>query len=257
MPVSPSASLQPPQPPGSSQAQSSQVRPFARRCWRRRLLGATLGLGLCLAAPAALAAENIVFVSGAFRRSIPVADLEHLASSGEARGLLADVLRLSGQEPRAIARLLNQSTTLSVVLASRLLNTRIGEVLLQRLAQIIYPLQASSQGLQALRAAVILGIANNSKGLSALSFLRAYPNSELAVSLPALLGLMGKASSISDLVRFFSESPLDGLRGNADAAPATPTAPAAPAAPAATAPAATAPAATVPAATDRPAGVQP
>jgi len=244
----------------------SPAGPRARRRWRRRLLAAGLGFGLCLAPPAALAADNIVFVSGAFRRSIPVADLEHLAASGQARGLLADVLRLGRQDPRAIARLLNQSTSLSLVLASRLLNTRIGDVLLQRLAQIVYPLQASAQAPQALRAAVILGIANNSKGLSALSFLRAYPNADLAVSLPALLGLIGKASSISDLVRFFSESPLDGLGGNAGAAPTTPTAPAptapaptapAPTAPSATSPAATSPAAPAPAATGRPAGVQP
>ena len=58
----------------------------------------------------------------------------------------------------------------------------------------------------------------------------------LAVSLPALMGLMGKASSISDLVRFFSDSPLDGLRGEgaAGGAAATPPAGAAPPAAAAT-----------------------
>jgi hypothetical protein len=33
-----------------------------------------------------MAAQNLVFVSGAFRRSIPVADLEHLAQTGQARG---------------------------------------------------------------------------------------------------------------------------------------------------------------------------
>ena len=53
------------------------------------------------------------------------------------------------------------------------------------------------------------------------------------MSIPALLALASKASSISELVRFFSESPLDGLRGSdPQAAPApapatpTPTAPA-------------------------------
>ncbi len=161
-----------------------------------------------------MAAQNVVFVSGAFRRSISVADLEHLAVSGEARGLLADVLKLSHQQPEAVAKLLNQSVSLPVVLVSRLLNTRIGEALLNRLAQIIYPLNASQVGLPALRSAVILGIADNKNGLSAISFLQAYPTQELAVSLPALMGLMSKASSITDLVRFFSDSPLDGLRGD-------------------------------------------
>jgi hypothetical protein len=64
-------------------------------------------------------------------------------------------------------------------------------------------------GLPALRSAVVLGIADNGGSLSALSFLRAYPSQEMAVSLPALLALMQKASSVADLVRFFSESPLD------------------------------------------------
>lgn len=164
-----------------------------------------------------MAAENVVFVSGAFRRSISVADLDHLAMTGEARGLLADVLKLSRQQPEAVAKMLNQSVVLPVVLVSRLLNTRIGEALLNRLAQIIYPLNASRVGLPALRSAVILGIADNNKGLSAISFLQAYPTQELAVSLPALMGLMNKASSIADLVRFFSESPLDGLRGDKNA----------------------------------------
>jgi hypothetical protein len=38
----------------------------------------------------------------------------------------------------------------------------------------------------------------------------------MAVNIPALLILAQKASSISDLMRFFSESPLDGLRGGGE-----------------------------------------
>jgi hypothetical protein len=40
----------------------------------------------------------------------------------------------------------------------------------------------------------------------------------MEVSIPALMNLLSKASSITELVRFFSESPLDGLRGDAPAA---------------------------------------
>lgn len=200
-----------------------------------RLLAPALGLSLCITSPAAQAAENVVFVSGAFRRSIPVADLVHLADTGEARGLLQDVLRLSHQDPQTVGKLLKESVNLPVVLVSRLLNTRIGEVLLQRLAQIVFPLKASSVGLPALRSAIILGIADNSKGISALSFLKAYPSEELAVSLPALMGLMSKANSISDLVRFFADSPLDGLRGEGGAGSASTTPPGSTAAPSAAA----------------------
>ena len=185
---------------------------------------AALGLGLSLlsplpiAPPAATAADNLVFVSGAFRRSIAVADLEHLAQTGQARGLLSDVLSFSRQNPKDIAKLLNQSVSLPVTLVSRLLNTRIGEAILERLAQIVHPLRAAQAGVPALRAALVMGVVDGNGAISPLSFFRAYPAREMEVSIPALMSLLSKASSITELVRFFSESPLDGLRGEAPGA---------------------------------------
>ena len=172
------------------------------------------GLGIW-SPPAAGAAENLVFVSGAFRRSIPVADLEKLAATGQAQGLLADVLRFSNQNPKTVAQLLNQSVKLPVTLVSRLLNTRIGEAILERLAQIVFPLNASQAGVVALRSGLVMGVVEGNGSISAISFFRAYPVREMEVSIPALMNLIRKASSITDLVRFFSESPLDGLRGEA------------------------------------------
>lgn len=184
---------------------------------RRRIVGAALAL-LTLAPvlqPLPLqAAQNLVFVSGAFRRSIPVADLEYLAETGRARGLLADVLSLTKQDPATVAKLLKESISLPITLVSRLLNTRIGEALLQRVGAILSPLYAGNDSIPALRSAIILGMVQGKGSLSAISFFKAYPTAELEVSIPALLSLMQKASSISDLVRFFSESPLDGLKGN-------------------------------------------
>ena len=165
-----------------------------------------------------MAAQNLVFVSGAFRRSIPVPDLEHLAATGQPRGLLIDVLRFTNQTPEEASDLLNSSIQLPISLVSRLLNTRIGEALLDRLARIVYPLKAYEVGLPALRSALVMGIAEGKDGaLSPISFLRAYPNDELEVNVPALMTLMRQASSIADLVSFFSESPLDGLRGEMEA----------------------------------------
>ncbi|MFM2081230.1 MAG: hypothetical protein RLZZ219_1912 [Cyanobacteriota bacterium] len=189
---------------------------------RQRLAAALLGAGLLLgAAPllpgSAEAAENLVFVSGAFRRSIPVADLEHLATTGQARGLLADVMSFARQKPEEVSKLLKAELALPLVLTSRLLSTRIGEAILQRVAQIIYPLKASRVGLPALRAGVINGLVAGDGRLNAIGFLRAYPAADLEVNIPALLALMQKANSISQLVNYFSDSPLDGLRGDAEA----------------------------------------
>jgi hypothetical protein len=181
---------------------------------RQRLTAAVLSLGLIGSSPAAIAADNVVFVTGAFRRSIAVTDLEYLADTGQARGLIADVLMIAKQKPEEVSKLLKAELSIPLLLTSRLLGTRLGEALLARIAQIIYPLYAKRAGIPALRAGVINALVATDGKLSAISFLKAYPVDEMEVSIPALLAVLQKAKSVSDLIQFFMESPLDGLRGN-------------------------------------------
>jgi hypothetical protein len=166
--------------------------------------------------PAAIAAENVVFVTGAFRRSIAVTDLEFLAETGQARGLMADVLTIAKQKPEEVSKLLKAELSIPLLLTSRLLSTRLGEALLARLAQIIYPLYAQNAGIPALRAGVINALVASDGKLSAINFLKAYPVDDMEVSIPALMAVLQKANSISQLVQFFMESPLDGLRGGSE-----------------------------------------
>ncbi len=175
----------------------------------------TLRLAALLAAAAqgfspaaAMAAEQVVFVSGAFRRSIPVADLERLARTGEAVGLLGDALRIGGQNPADIGRLLNRKVPLPLVQTMRLMSTRPGEAALERLARILYPLRSPQVGVVALRSATILGIQAGDGTLSAVGFLRAYPNDDLAINLPALQSALEGLRSMGNLVHSFLESDL-------------------------------------------------
>jgi len=182
---------------------------------RRLLLGVAAGVGIglqTLTAPSH-AASDVALVSGAFRRSIPVKEFEHLAETGEAIGLLGNLLDFSGQDPEQVAKLLNQKLTLPLVLTSRLVNTRIGEAIIRRVARIIYPIYAPQPevSVPAIRAGVINGL-QSEDGLTAVSFLKAYPNQVMAVNLPALFAVIEKAESIAGLVKFFSDSPLDGLK---------------------------------------------
>jgi hypothetical protein len=187
-----------------------------KRSRRRALLALATGLGLSISsliAPAQ-AAKEVAFVSGAFRRSISVADLAYLAETGKARGLLADILKLGRQDPADVAKLLNQKLDLPLVLTSRLMSTRIGDVIIRRVATIIYPLKvpAPSVSVPAIRAGVINGLQIGSGGLDAIRFLEAYPAEVMEVNIPALMAVVQKAESIAGLVKFFSESPLDGLK---------------------------------------------
>ena len=186
-----------------------------RHARRRRLLALTTscGLGWLSIAMPAQAAVDVALVSGAFRRSIQVRDISHLAKTEEAQGLLGDLLKVSDQEPAQVAELLNKNLDVPLVLTSRLMNTRIGEALIRRIAQIIYPISTSETAVSvpAIRAAVIEGL-QRPEGLTAVSFLEAYPNPVMAVNLPALFAVIEKAESIAGLVQFFSDSPLDGLK---------------------------------------------
>ena len=187
---------------------------FIRQARHRLLaLGISCGISsLSLTVPAQ-AAVDVALVSGAFRRSIPVSDIAHLARTGEARGLLDDLLTLSDQDPAQVAALLNKNLNLPLVLTSRLVNTRIGEALTRRMAQIIHPIALRDPAISvpAIRAAVIEGL-QSPQGLTAVSFLENYPNAVMAINLPALFSVIEKAESIAGLVRFFSDSPLDGLK---------------------------------------------
>jgi hypothetical protein len=189
----------------------NQIRPHTTR-----VLASLMALGLWCAPTTVQAAERVVLVSGAFRRSIPINEFETLASTGQGTGLLGDLLRLAKQNPKTVSKLLNEKVSLPVPLVSRLLNTRIGEAVLDRVAVIVHPTRSRENGIPAIRAAVVLGISEGNGQLSALGFLKAYPTQEMAVNIPAVLSLAKKASSISDLMRFFSESPLDGLRGSGE-----------------------------------------
>ena len=200
------------------------LRPRQRR--RQRLAAVALGAALAAGMPGlgwlqqpSQAANNVVFVTGAFRRSISVADLVYLAETGQARGLMADVLEVAKQKPAEIAKLLKAELAIPLVLTSRLLNTRLGEAVLARVAQIVYPLYAKRVGIQALRAGILNALAQGDGRINAIGFLKAYPVGEMEVNIPALLAVLEKAKSISQLVQFFTDSPLDGLRAPAKPAP--------------------------------------
>ena len=182
---------------------------------RRTLLAWSTGLSLSVltVGSPSLAATDVALVSGGFRRSIPVKEFEHLANTGEAIGLLGNLLEISKQDPEKMSKLLNQQLSVPLVLTSRLINTRIGEAIIRRVARIIYPIYTpqAEVSVPAIRAGIINGF-QQPDGLNAVGFLKAYPNQVMAVNLPALFAVIEKTESIASLVKFFSDSPLDGLK---------------------------------------------
>ncbi len=171
---------------------------------------------LCCLTPTneAKSAEKISFISGAFRRTVSLEKIERLYETGIAEGFLEDVVKYTNDEPDKLSNLLSEEYELPIVLTSKLMNSRIGIAMIQRVARIIYPLKVPDESVSvpAIRSAIIKGLVLGNGKINLFLFLKAYPNKNIAVNVPALFNVVEKVETISELVRFFSESPLDGLK---------------------------------------------
>ena len=78
-----------------------RLKPFTRSSMLA--VAAGLGLGWSSVMQPLHAATDVALVSGAFRRSIPVKEIEHLAETGDATGLLEDLLDCTFAAPAVCA----------------------------------------------------------------------------------------------------------------------------------------------------------
>tara|TARA_Y100001968_G_scaffold272595_1_gene264879 strand:- start:165 stop:731 length:567 start_codon:yes stop_codon:yes gene_type:complete len=163
-------------------------------------------------------AEKIIIYKGTLGRSITVESLNTLAKEKKATGTLKNILNITGEDKDKVADLLNQEYELPVVLTSKLIYSKIGSVILSRITKIIYPdkYPQESISIPALRAGVINGINSGDGRLSFLGFLNSYPNKNIAVNYTALSKVINKVESMTDLVEFFTGSPLEKLKNNSN-----------------------------------------
>ena len=161
------------------------------------------------------AAKKIALINGALMRTIPVDEIEVLAKKGKAEGFLGSLLKGNQKNSKEISEMLNRKIDMSLVVTSRLMNSSIGNVFLGRLSKVIHPLTVpqKSVSIPAIRAGVINGIVQTEgEGITIMNFLKAYPNDIMAIDIPELSKLVQKAESINELIRFFSDSPLERLK---------------------------------------------
>ena len=153
-------------------------------------LGSRLALGiaqigcctLCwgLVKPAA-AAETIIVSYGAFEFSLPVADLETYAETGEIEGSLSSYTDfLTPEQLEQLRAGLTASADFDHLAIAQFLYSFQGEKILERVARVIKT-QARQPGFHALRSALILAAADPERGLTPLNFLRKFPTDTLRI----------------------------------------------------------------------------
>ena len=162
------------------------------------------------------AAEEIKIRYSIFSRTIKVNSLKTFAKEGKSTRKLKKILKATGSPDKEIRKVLNKDFEVPITIASKLVNSEIGNVFLTRLSSIIHPPRATDKrtGMLALRASVIQGIKIGNGKINLINFFEGYPTKTVILDVSALSKVMNKVESISELLTFFTNSPLEKIKTN-------------------------------------------
>ena len=162
------------------------------------------------------AAEEIKITYSIFSRTIKVSSLKTFAQEGTSTKKLKRILKSTGSTNKEIRSVLNKNFEIPITIASKLVNSEIGNVFLTRLSSIIHAPRADDErtGMLALRASVIQGIKIGNGKINMINFFEGYPTKTIILDVNALSKVMNKVESISELLDFFTDSPLEKIKTN-------------------------------------------
>ena len=171
---------------------------------------------LFLNVPKANTAEEIKITYSIFSRTIKVNSLKTFENEGKSTRKLKRILKATGSPDKEIRTVLNKDFEVPITIASKLVYSEIGDVFLTRLSSIIHPPRATDErtGMLALRASIIQGIKIGNGKINLINFIEGYPTKTVILDVSALSKVMNKVESISELLTFFTNSPLEKIKTN-------------------------------------------
>ncbi len=168
--------------------------------WRLALGVVSAGLLLCQ--PPTDAAERLVIREGPWEGSLKIHDLRRFAETGEASPELNAYLQLMQQHPEIVQLILTQPLPIDGLSLDRLLNSPLGELMLDQMGEIVHT-SVKSADRQALRSALVLAARGND-GITLLKVLEQYPTPEVIVESDRLEPAYRRISSIATRFREIS-----------------------------------------------------
>jgi len=159
-------------------------------------------------------ADEIKLTYSIFSRTITVKSLKGYSLTGKAEKNLERLLRATNASNEDILDILNKNYDIPLPIASKLLYSEIGSVVLSRLSEIIHPPNARDEitGKLALRSSVIKGIYKGEGKINIIRFFENYPTKTVILNVSALSKILNKVQSINELLEFFSDSPLNKIK---------------------------------------------
>ena len=166
--------------------------------------------------PKANSAEEIKIIYNIFSRTIKVNSLKTFAQNGSSTDNLKRIFKATGSSDKEIRSVLNKNFEIPITIASKLVYSEIGNIFLTRLSSIIHPPKADDErtGMLALRSSVIQGIYLGNGKINLINFFEGYPTKTIILDVNALSKVMNKVQSISELLDFFTNSPLEKIKTN-------------------------------------------
>ena len=161
-------------------------------------------------------AEEIKIIYGIFSRTIEINSLKKFAEEGDSTRKLKRIFKATGSSDKDIRSVLNQEFEIPITIASKLVYSEIGNIFLTRLSSIIHPPRTDDErtGVLALRASIIKGIYIGNGKIDLIKFFKGYPTKTVILDVSALSKVMNKVESISELLNFFTNSPLEKIKTN-------------------------------------------
>jgi len=159
-------------------------------------------------------ADQIKITYSIFSRTINIKSLKRYALTGKAERNLERLLRITNASSEDIISILNKNYEIPLPIASKLLYSEIGSVVLSRLSKIIHPPNARDEitGTLALRSSVIKGIDMGEGKINIIRFFESYPTKTVILNVRALSKILNKVESINELLKFFTASPLNKIK---------------------------------------------
>ena len=164
--------------------------------------------------PKVRSAENIKIIYSIFSRTVTVDSLKDFVERGRSTNNLRRILNATGSSDKKIKLVLSKDFEIPITIASKLVSSEIGEIFLTRLSSILHPTRANDDrtGMLALRSSIIKGLYIGDEKINLIKFFESYPTKTVVLNVNALSKVMNKVESISELLEFFTNKPLEKIK---------------------------------------------
>ena len=160
------------------------------------------------------AAEKVYLYKGTLSRSISVNSLSNFQNTKKPNKKIKNLIKITNQNKNELLKTLSYEIEIPLNISSKLMNSKIGEVLLERISKIIHPHKIKNKdiGIKAIRSALIISSYKNNEKINLIDFFKAYPNKNVSINLNALNEILTKVESLNELIEFYTNSPLKKLK---------------------------------------------